>query len=202
MMAWLALALYVIWLLLGFAMRAAVQRRSTGDTGVRGFGGAPGTAAWWASLLLAVSHVGGILGPIAALLGLRPVPWLDRPWIQLTGLVVAVIGIGLSVVAQLAMGASWRIGVRGDERTTLVTEGPFGLVRNPIFSAVGLTGMGFALLVPNVVAWLLLAGLVVALELQVRLIEEPYLSRAHGVEYRAYASTVGRFVPLVGRLRS
>jgi ABC-type nickel/cobalt efflux system permease component RcnA len=34
------------------------------------------------------------------------------------------------------MGASWRIGVDEGERTTPVTTGPFGLVRNPIFAAM------------------------------------------------------------------
>jgi protein-S-isoprenylcysteine O-methyltransferase Ste14 len=33
-------------------------------------------------------------------------------------------------------GASWRIGVDPDERTTLVTSGPFAIARNPIFTAM------------------------------------------------------------------
>jgi len=60
--------------------------------------------------------------------------------------------------------------------------------------------LGFALLVPT---WLSFgAPLLVALglELQVRFVEEPYLARTHGEEYRAYASRVGRFVPRLGRL--
>jgi protein-S-isoprenylcysteine O-methyltransferase Ste14 len=61
---------------------------------------------------------------------------------------------------------------------------------------------GLALLVPSVVALLGLALLVVALEIQVRLVEEPYLLRAHGDAYAAYARRVGRFVPGLGRLRS
>jgi protein-S-isoprenylcysteine O-methyltransferase Ste14 len=51
--------------------------------------------------------------------------------------------------------------------------------------------------------WLGFLGAVVvaaALELQVRYVEEPYLLRAHGDAYRAYASRVGRFVPGVGLL--
>jgi protein-S-isoprenylcysteine O-methyltransferase Ste14 len=50
--------------------------------------------------------------------------------------------------------------------------------------------------------WLGTAAVVVivlALELQVRAVEEPYLVRTHGNEYRAYASRVGRFVPGIGR---
>ncbi|MFL5908785.1 MAG: methyltransferase family protein, partial [Solirubrobacterales bacterium] len=37
------------------------------------------------------------------------------------------------------------------------------------------------------------------LQLQVRFVEEPYLIRTHGDDYRAYASEVGRFVPGIGR---
>ncbi len=40
-----------------------------------------------------------------------------------------------------------------------------------------------------------------ALELQTRLIEEPYLSGVHGEQYALYAARVGRFLPRVGCLR-
>ncbi len=43
--------------------------------------------------------------------------------------------------------------------------------------------------------------LMVAVELQTRLIEEPYLSRVHGAQYTVYAAQVGRFLPRIGRLR-
>ena len=42
--------------------------------------------------------------------------------------------------------------------------------------------------------------LVVGIQLQVRLVEEPYLSRVHGVRYQAYAARAGRFLPGLGRL--
>ena len=47
-----------------------------------------------------------------------------------------------------------------------------------------------------------LAGLLVllvALELQVRGVEEPYLRAVHGSHYRAYEAEVGRFLPALGR---
>ena len=98
------------------------------------------------------------------------------------------------------MGESWRIGVDEQERTELVTSGPFAVVRNPIFAAMLPASMGLALLVPNAVALVGLAALFIALEIQVRLVEEPYLLRAHGDSYRQYAARVGRFVPGLGRL--
>ena len=59
--------------------------------------------------------------------------------------------------------------------------------------------LGLALCVPNVVSVLTLVALVAALEIQVRLVEEPYLARVHGDGYRRYVATTGRFVPGVGR---
>ena len=82
------------------------------------------------------------------------------------------------------MGTSWRIGVDASERTDLVTTGPFALARNPIFAAMLPTSLGLALLVPNVVALIGFAALVVALELQARAVEEPYLLRVHGDDVR------------------
>jgi protein-S-isoprenylcysteine O-methyltransferase Ste14 len=98
------------------------------------------------------------------------------------------------------MGTSWRIGVDPAERTALVTSGPFALVRNPIFAAMLPTALGLTLLVPSWVAIAGLLGLLVALELQVRVVEEPYLLRAHGEKYAGYAARVGRFVPGMGLL--
>jgi len=81
-----------------------------------------------------------------------------------------------------------------------VTTGPFALVRNPIFTAMAVTSLGLTLMVPNPVAALGFAVLVVAVQMQVRAVEEPYLLAVHGEAYRRYAARVGRFVPGVGRL--
>jgi protein-S-isoprenylcysteine O-methyltransferase Ste14 len=98
------------------------------------------------------------------------------------------------------VGSSWRIGIDHAERTELVTSGPFALVRNPIFAAMLPTALGLTLLVPSWVAIVGFAGLIVALELQVRVVEEPYLLKVHGRTYAEYAARVGRFVPRLGRL--
>ena len=98
------------------------------------------------------------------------------------------------------MGASWRVGVDPAERTALVTTGVFGVVRNPVFSAMVAAQAGVTLMVPTWLSVLGLVSLVVAVELQVRSIEEPYLRAVHGPTYAAYAARAGRFVPGVGRM--
>jgi protein-S-isoprenylcysteine O-methyltransferase Ste14 len=57
------------------------------------------------------------------------------------------------------------------------------------------------LMVPNVVAFAGLAALALALEIQVRLVEEPYLRKAHGETYLSYAARTGRFAPGMGFLK-
>jgi protein-S-isoprenylcysteine O-methyltransferase Ste14 len=52
---------------------------------------------------------------------------------------------------------------------------------------------------PNPLALAAFLILVAAIELQVRVVEEPYLLRTHSDSYRAYTQTVGRFLPGIGR---
>jgi protein-S-isoprenylcysteine O-methyltransferase Ste14 len=200
-MAELALVLYVIYLATAFGARTIIQLRRTGSAGFHGVGGRPGSAQWLAGVGFVVALVLGVAAPVLALLDVvEPIAALDAGVAHAPGIVLAVVGIGATFYAQVAMGTSWRIGVDEHERTELVTSGPFGLVRNPIFSAMLPTALGLVLLVPSWVAILGLAGLAVALELQVRVVEEPYLLRAQGERYATYAARVGRFVPGVGRL--
>jgi protein-S-isoprenylcysteine O-methyltransferase Ste14 len=53
---------------------------------------------------------------------------------------------------------------------------------------------------PNVLALAGAVTLLIALQLQVRVVEEPYLAATHGDTYRPYAATTGRFLPGIGRL--
>jgi protein-S-isoprenylcysteine O-methyltransferase Ste14 len=197
-MAAVALGLYVVFLVVAFGIRVMVHRSKTGSAGFRGVSGRPGSVEWWAGVLFVVAVVVGILAPVLQVVGWVS-PVLDQLVVQLIGGVVAVIGIVVTVVAQQAMGNSWRVGVDPDEVTGLVTAGPFGTVRNPIFTAMITATAGLVLVAPNVVALAGLLILVVAVELQVRMVEEPYLARVHGESYREYGHHAGRFLPGVGR---
>jgi len=194
-----ALALYGAFLVAAFGWRTWVQYRRTGDHGFRGFSGQVSASERASGVLFVMALVAFLGAPIAALLGLLPPSELPR-WLSGLGVVLALLGFALVLLAQLQMGASWRIGVDPEERTALVEDGLFSLVRNPIFSAISVFALGFAMLVPNALSLVALVLGGVGLELQVRWIEEPYLLRTHGDEYARYAGRVGRFVPGVGRL--
>lgn len=121
---------------------------------------------------------------------------------RLGGVALYALGIAMTVGSQLAMGAAWRADVDPDARTELVTGGSFCVIRNPTFAGTSITALGPALVVPNVLAIAMLASFVAALQIQVRLVEEPYLRRVHGQAYRDYAARTGRFLPWIGRQRS
>ena len=193
------------WMLAGFVVltlfvRVAIHLRRTGKTGLIGLRRNAGPL----DLLSGILFIGGMaMGVVSLQLvlqdSLEPIDALDTGALHVIGIVLAALGGTAVFLAQLGMGASWRIGVSDEERTALVTTGWFSIVRNPIYSAMIVGWTGFAVLVPT---WLAFAAIVViasGLELQVRAVEEPYLVRTHGDEYRGYASRVGRFLPGVGR---
>lgn len=192
-----ALVLYLTGLVLVFGVPTYLAWRATGDTRFRRPDTRPFSVPWWGMFLFSLAWLLGLAAPVTALVTGAAAP---PPWAGWSGLGLMVVGLLLSLTAQMGMGESWRIGVRGSERTGLITGGLFALVRNPFFSALVIALVGMVLAVPGVLSLAALLALVAGVQVQVRLIEEPYLSRTHGTDYRAYAARTGRFVPLLGRL--
>jgi protein-S-isoprenylcysteine O-methyltransferase Ste14 len=196
----LALAGYALYLALAFGLRSVLHHRRTGTTGFIGLSGRVGSVEWIAGVLFAIALFGGAAAPLLQLGGLVA-PWSDASdrGLHAVGVAAFLVGLGGTFWAQLAMGDSWRIGVDTAARTDLVARGPFRWVRNPIFTWMVVTAAGLALISPNALAVAALAALLIALEVQVRGVEEPYLLKTHGDAYRRYAAATGRFLPGIGR---
>ncbi|MCA2306037.1 isoprenylcysteine carboxylmethyltransferase family protein [Mycobacterium intracellulare] len=198
-----ALALYLVFAALGFGWRSWAQRRRTGSTGFRGVSGRPGSLHWFAGVGFIVAILAGVAAPLLQLGGiLVPIAVVHTPAVQATGLVAAIAGLAGTLYAQHGMGESWRIGVDPGETTALVRTGAFGWVRNPIFAAMLVFAAGIALMTPNPLALAAFVLLLAAIELQVRVVEEPYLAHIHGHAYTSYRDRVGRFVPGIGRSKT
>lgn len=197
----LALILFVLYMLVAFGVRTVQHLRATGSTGFQGISGRPGSAPWLGGVLFAWALGLGLLAPILDLAGHLETFGALPGWVMWSAAGIVVLGTTTTYIAQVSMGKSWRIGVRATERTNLVITGPFRVVRNPIFSCMLVTATGFTLLLPNALSVASLICLFVAIELQVRVVEEPYLHRTHGEPYADYCKQVGRFVPGLGTRR-
>ncbi len=200
-MAWIALGGWFVFLLLAFGLRTLMQYRLTGSSGFVGFHGRPLTLPWLGGVLFVVATLGCPLSCALDLAGLLP-RWslFAGPVAQASGLVLYGLGLVGTLWAQRAMGQSWRIGVDPSARTKLVESGPFAVCRNPIFSCMLVLAVGLTILVPNLVSLLSALMLLLGLEIQVRLVEEPYLLQTHGDSYARYAAKTGRFFPGIGTL--
>jgi protein-S-isoprenylcysteine O-methyltransferase Ste14 len=198
----IALVLFAIFGVLGFGWRSWIQRQRTGSSGFRGLSGRVGSLEWIAGMGFIVALAVAVSAPILEWTKVvAPLPVLNAVWIQAAGMIIATAGTVGTVHSQLEMGDAWRIGVDERETTMLVDTGVFARVRNPIYTGMFVFIIGMALVTPNFVAFAGFLLLFVSIELQVRRVEEPYLLQKHPDTYRAYAASVGRFVPGIGRLR-
>lgn len=125
-----------------------------------------------------------------------PITALELRPIRIIGFAALVLSFAGVEYVHAYMDGEWRSGVPRAEQMvdTLLVAGPFALVRNPLFLAVGLGQIGFFLVLPSVFTLLCMVVGLSVLRLQVR-IEEKALSRAFGDEYAAYAGRVKRWLP-------
>ncbi|MBN8535327.1 MAG: isoprenylcysteine carboxylmethyltransferase family protein [Rhizobiales bacterium] len=121
-------------------------------------------------------------------------PALMQPVTVLAGLALLFIGFGLSSYVHHYMATDWRSGADQNEKTTLLTSGPFARVRNPMFIGVMAAQTGFFLALPSVFSLVCLLSGVVAVIAQARY-EERELAKRFGASYLAYLAITPGWVP-------
>lgn len=124
---------------------------------------------------------------------LSPFVWLENPLLKGVGCIFLMGSLGWIVIAQIQMGTSWRIGIDTSTKTKLKQHGLFFISRNPIFFGVKLTMIGFFLVLPNAITFMLMVLDSTLINIQVAL-EEEFLLTVHGEDYRDYCNRVRRWI--------
>jgi protein-S-isoprenylcysteine O-methyltransferase Ste14 len=127
----------------------------------------------------------------------------EDPLIELSRVLGAVLlfgGVLLCFVSQRNMGSTWRIGVVERAKLGLTTTGLYVYSRNPIFLGLLAAIAGYALLLPTELSLVLFIAACIGVRRQIA-VEEKHLLSTYGDVYRAYAQSVGRFIPLIGKMR-
>ena len=108
----------------------------------------------------------------------------------------------LAAGALLYLACIWEFGTRGrgtpapiDPPRTLVIWGPYRYVRNPMYIAVALVVLGWALFFRSPSLLVYLAVVLGFFQVFVLVIEEPSLERLFGADYDAYRRAVRRWWP-------
>lgn len=185
----------MIWLIVSMNLLIAKRRRADGMSPVARSKRENYVArsvfmgAGW----LFFSYAVAIAAAPGAVARLGVVPTLDLAAVRWLGIAAIVAGLGLTFLAQVQMGSAWRIGVPESAPAGLVTEGLFGVSRNPIYLGLLMMFLGVALCAPT---WIMLAawlGGAIAGDVYVRS-EERFLAESFGDAWAAYRRKVRRWL--------
>jgi protein-S-isoprenylcysteine O-methyltransferase Ste14 len=130
-------------------------------------------------------------------IALRPGPEIDVPdalrWI---GVALSVVGIVFSLWAMVILGRHYDLVIEVHQDHELVRRGPYGIVRHPVYTGLGLHFAGACLATGNL---LLIAGTLFVSypAFFARARAEERLLRDHfGADYEKYRREVPMLVPL------
>jgi len=116
----------------------------------------------------------------------------EYPQIRIIGLLFILIGFILGISALIAMKNSWRVGIKYDQKTDLITTGIYKISRNPYFLSYNILILGYILIFPSIILIVFYLILVVVFHKMI-LEEEKYLETIHKTEYLEYKNKVNRY---------
>jgi len=178
---WLAWALY--WWLMSAKVKTSTRRESL-----------PSRLLHVLPLMLAILLL-WLQGLRIGWLGQRFMPPAEWPfWV---GALLTAAGLLFTAWARIHIGRNWSGIVTLKQDHELITSGPYGLVRHPIYTGLLLAFVGSALALGE---WRgLLAVLIVLLALWRKLrLEERWMREQFGEQYEAYSRRVAALIPFVG----
>lgn len=127
---------------------------------------------------------------------------LDRTFVPNTpltayaGIILTLTGIIFAIWARFYLGGNWSGVITVKENHTLVTRGPYSIVRHPIYSGF-LLGVFGTVLVWREVRGLVGVALVLLLLLMKTRLEEKFMIQEFGAQYTEYRRRVKALIPFV-----
>ena len=182
---WLIVALWIIWF--AFWRLSALERTKVTER----------ESAWSRA-----SYVLPLLLVIVLMIGPEWPPWLNYRlirggWIRYSiGVVMVTAGLAFTVWARRVLGRNWsgRIAIKSGQQ--LVRAGPYRYIRHPIYTGGLLAILGSAAASGRVSGFLAFCLACAALLHKIR-IEERWLTREFGDQYREYRGVSWMLVPYV-----
>ena len=118
-----------------------------------------------------------------------------EPWQAGVGLVLFALGLGFAIWARVSLGGNWGTPMTQKDDPELVFDGPYRLVRHPIYSGILVAGVGTAVALNWL--WLTAVGLAGMYFLYSATVEERFLTKRFPDSYPAYKHSTKMLVPYV-----
>ena len=123
-----------------------------------------------------------------------PIPGWRGAGTSVAGWILVVLGVALTLWAMATFRRHRTTVIPRKPASRMVTDGPYGLSRNPMYVSMTVFYLGLALLAGLLWPVLLLPLVLVLLTAFVIRREERYLADAFGAEYAAYRARVRRWL--------
>ena len=134
-----------------------------------------------------------LIAAIVAVDRFFPVVAFDEPWLPWSGAGLVVLGIGISAAGKRRFQRAGTNVYTFKEPGQLVTDGLFGISRNPMYLGLVLAGFGAALVSASLSALVLGAAFALTVRYWYIAYEENAMRRTFGDSYDAYRRRVGRW---------
>lgn len=134
--------------------------------------------------------------PIAFFGLTEPIHYFNRDLFDYIGFFVGIAGLTLCRLAQVTIGASWRVGIDEKASPGLISKGIYAYIRNPTYTGMFILCAGVFLISPTILYSYWILSFFLIMEFQVRC-EEEYLENQYGEAYSHYFSRTKRYLPII-----
>lgn len=118
-------------------------------------------------------------------------------WVQLLGLLLIVLGAGLFIGARRVLGKFYSGHVSVVESQSLVTDGPYRLIRHPAYAGYLLIALGLAIGYSSVSGLIAILGLLFPSVIYRIQVEEGLLAEHFGAQFNDYERKTRRLLPWI-----
>ncbi|MGA3154471.1 MAG: methyltransferase family protein [Streptosporangiaceae bacterium] len=116
-------------------------------------------------------------------------------WLQGIGLAVFLMGLALAIWARVHLGRNWGTPMSQKVDPELVTAGPYGSIRHPIYSGIILAMIGTTIAVS--LYWLVAVVVTGAYFLYSAIVEERSMARLFPDSYPQYKRSTKMLIPFI-----
>jgi protein-S-isoprenylcysteine O-methyltransferase Ste14 len=150
-------------------------------------------------ILVSISRIGWLAAAALTILDSVKGPWITAvpDWVRVTSIVIILLSVFVRFAAFKRLGRLFSYDVRITEGHSLVTDGMYGIVRHPAYTAICMLGSLTGLAAGSLTGFVLMAICTVPQTIYRTICEEQMLEAEFGKTFREYRERTFRLFPFI-----